>query len=60
MTAIFDMTRRVTMHDVEDINLKNIMDETDPPDSAPALVPSAVIFFDKVFFLLFSFLKFRF
>jgi hypothetical protein len=46
MAAIFDMTRRVTMHDVEDINLKNVLEEAEP-DSAPPLVPSAVIFFNK-------------
>ena len=50
MTAIFDMTRRVTMHDADDLNVKNILNEIEP-ESAPPVVPSAVIFFDKVYIL---------
>uniref|UniRef100_A0A914Y8N2 F-box domain-containing protein n=1 Tax=Panagrolaimus superbus TaxID=310955 RepID=A0A914Y8N2_9BILA len=54
MTAIFDMTRRVTMHDVEDINLKNIMDETETPESAPAVTIEKLP--DRVLLHIFSYL----
>jgi hypothetical protein len=38
MTSIFDMTRRVTRHDLEDHNLKSFIDENDASEERKEMI----------------------